>query len=187
MLVPFYREEYDTIAQRIYEEALPGYNIVGIDCDNSGNNIISLSGAIHCITHSVGVNDPLLISFKQIEDVCVDESPYVSFESFVKHRSGIDEVLFNYRYQGETNFNSVDMQDNGNGNWNIVLTFDNLENIEYYVSASANNGKQQVRPITAPNGFYTFKYEQCEGIESLDCFLSNGDVVSSGWSGLTMD
>ena len=27
MLVPFYREEYDTIAQRIYEEALPGYNI----------------------------------------------------------------------------------------------------------------------------------------------------------------
>ena len=62
---------------------MPGYNIVGIDCDNSGNNIISLSGAIHCITHSVGVNDPLLISFKQIEDVCVDESPYVSFESFV--------------------------------------------------------------------------------------------------------
>ena len=183
VLVPFYREEYDTIAQRIYEEALPGYNIVGIDCDNSGNNIISLSGAIHCITHSVGVNDPLLISFKQIEDVCVDESPYVSFESFVKHRSGIDEVLFNYRYQGETNFNSINMQDNGNGNWNIVLTFDNLENIEYYVSASANNGKQQVRPITAPNGFYTFKYEQCEGVELLDCFLSNGDVVSSGWSG----
>ena len=27
VLVPFYREEYDTIAQRIYEEALPGYNI----------------------------------------------------------------------------------------------------------------------------------------------------------------
>ena len=26
-----FREEYDTIAQRIYEEALPGYNIVGID------------------------------------------------------------------------------------------------------------------------------------------------------------
>ena len=66
--MPFYREEYDTIAQRIYEEALPGYNIVGIDCDNNGNNIISLSGAIHCITHSVGVNDPLLISYKKFRN-----------------------------------------------------------------------------------------------------------------------
>ena len=95
--LPYFTETIDPYIS-IYEEALPGYNIVGIDCDNSGNNIISLSGAIHCITHSVGVNDPLLISFKQIEDVCVDESPYVSFESLVKHRSGIDEVLFNYFY-----------------------------------------------------------------------------------------
>ena len=183
VLVPFYREEYDTIAQRIYEEALPGYNIVGIDCDNSGNNIISLSGAIHCITHSVGVNDPLLISFKQIEDVCVDENPYVQFESIVKHRSGISEVLFNYRYEGESAFSSINMQDSGNGTWSIVMTFDDLSNIEYYVSASANNGKQQVRPITAPEGFYNFYYEECEPIELSDCNLSNGELVPSGWSG----
>ena len=77
VILPFYREEYDTVAQRIYEEALPGYNIVGIDCDNSGNNIISLSGAIHCITQSVGVSDPLLISYKKIEDTCPNPVPYV--------------------------------------------------------------------------------------------------------------
>ena len=183
LLVPFYREEYDTIAQRIYEEALPGYNIVGIDCDNSGNNIISLSGAIHCITHSVGVNDPLLISYKQLEDLCVDESPYVYFESIVKHRSGLSEVLFNYRYEGESVFNSFNMQDSGDGIWNTVMTFDNLSNIEYYVSAIANSGKQQVRPITAPEGFYSFNYEYCEPVELLDCNLSNGQVVPDGWSG----
>ena len=128
VIVPFYREEYDTIAQRIYEEALPGYNIVGIDCDNNGNNIIPLSGAIHCITHSVGVNDPLLISYKQIEDVCADENPYVQFESLVKHRSGVSEVLFNYRYEGEVIFNSVNMQDSGSGIWDVVMTFDNISN-----------------------------------------------------------
>jgi len=184
LLVPFYREEYDTIAQRIYEEALPGYNIVGIDCDNAGNNIISLSGAIHCITHSVGVNDPLLISYKQIENICVDEEgPYVYFESIVKHRSGISEVLFNYRYEGESVFSSVNMQDSGEGNWNVVMTFDNTSNIEYYISATANSGKQQVRPITAPEGFYTFNYEYCESVEVLDCNLSNGQVVPDGWSG----
>ena len=61
MILPTYYEQYDTTAMRIWENALPGYNIVGIDCD-SGNNIISQSGAIHCITHSVGVEDPLIIS-----------------------------------------------------------------------------------------------------------------------------
>ena len=47
ILVPFYREEFDTIAQRIYEEILPGYEVVGIDCDDSNDNIIAASGAIH--------------------------------------------------------------------------------------------------------------------------------------------
>ncbi|HRT54848.1 MAG TPA: agmatine deiminase family protein, partial [Flavobacteriales bacterium] len=60
VIVPTYRTEYDTTALRILHEALPGYRIVGIDCDNSGSNIISASGAIHCITKGIGVNDPLL-------------------------------------------------------------------------------------------------------------------------------
>ena len=168
VLVPFYREEYDTIAQRIYEEALPGYNIVGIDCDNSGNNIISLSGAIHCITHSVGVNDPLLISYKKIEDYCPTASPYVGLEALVKHQSGISEVFFNFRYAGDNNFTSVNMQDQGDGLWNITMTFDELTEIEYYLHAIANNGKEQYRPMTAlEGGLNSFMYslEECDDSE----------------------
>ena len=166
VIVPFYREEYDTIAQRIYEEALPGYNIVGIDCDNNGNNIISLSGAIHCITHSVGVNEPLLISYKKIENVCVDTSPYVSLTSLVKHRSGIDEVFFNYKTEDDTEFTSVSMQSQGNDEWNVVMTFDQVGvSIEYFVHAIANNGKEQYRPMTAlEGGVNSFVYEQCGAV-----------------------
>ena len=185
VLVPFYREEYDTIAQRIYEEALPGYNIVGIDCDDSGNNIIALSGAIHCITHTVGVNDPLLISYKQIDDVCLDDgTPYVSINALVKHKSGINNVNFNYRSEGENQFTSTSMQDsNGDDLWEAVMTFDFNSNVEYFVSATSNSGKEQVRPITAPEGFYSFSYDYCEEQPLLSCTLSNGEVVESGWSG----
>ena len=159
VILPFYREEYDTVAQRIYEEALPGYNIVGVDCDNSGNNIISLSGAIHCITHSVGVNDPLLISYKKIEYDCYDNTPYVGFQSLIKHRSGIQNAYFHYRFEGEQVFDSVQLQNDGNDMWNTVMTFDDFNvNIEYYVSAVANSGKEQVRPMTAPDGFNIFFY-----------------------------
>ena len=182
VLVPFYREEYDTIAQRIYEEALPGYNIVGIDCDNSGNNIISQSGAIHCITHSVGVNDPLLISYKKLQNTCPASDPIIYFESLIKHRSGINEALFYYRPEGIDSFSFIEMQDQGNGIWSVDLDFDYYsENIEYYVYANSNSGKQQYRPLTAlEGGVNIFKYSlnECDGTEcypipSLSCICDD--------------
>ncbi|MAZ55610.1 MAG: hypothetical protein CMP54_01230 [Flavobacteriales bacterium] len=193
VLVPFYREEYDTIAQRIYEEALPGYNIIGIDCDNSGNNIIAQSGAIHCITHSVGVNDPLLISYKKIEDFCPELSPYLGFQALVKHRSGISEVFFNYRFAGDTEFTSVSMAEQADDLWNLVITFDELTEIEYYVHAISNDGKEQYRPMTAlEGGVNNFKYsfDICDGSECLavldpDCvYLTFVDPVC-GCDGVT--
>ena len=166
VILPFYREEYDTIAQRIYEEALPGYNIVGIDCDNSGNNIISQSGAIHCITHTVGVNDPLLISYKKIENYCPSPSPYLYFQTFAKHKSGINSVFFNFRYSGDSDFYSVSMQNVGDDLYSVVMTFDEPD-IEYYVHAISNDGKVQYRPMTALNGGYhsfNYSYDACESI-----------------------
>ena len=36
ILLPTYYTQYDTTAIRIWEEAMPGYNVVGIDCDSQG-------------------------------------------------------------------------------------------------------------------------------------------------------
>jgi agmatine/peptidylarginine deiminase len=36
ILIPTYRQEYDTTAIRIFKENLPGYKIATIDCDNNG-------------------------------------------------------------------------------------------------------------------------------------------------------
>lgn len=52
VLVPIYREEYDSTGLRILRESLPGYKVIGIDCD-SEQNIIQQSGAIHCITKTI--------------------------------------------------------------------------------------------------------------------------------------
>jgi agmatine/peptidylarginine deiminase len=46
VIVPTYETYYDTTALRIYREAMPGYNVVSINC----NSIIPSLGAIHCIT-----------------------------------------------------------------------------------------------------------------------------------------
>ena len=105
-------------------------------------------------------------------------NPQVSFQTLVKHKSGISEVNFNYRIEGESNFNSVSMQNNSGDNWNVTMTFDDLSSIEYYVSAIANSGKEQVRPMTAPSGFYSFKYEQCDFEDILGCTDSTAILVS---------
>ncbi|MFM7813870.1 MAG: agmatine deiminase family protein, partial [Flavobacteriales bacterium] len=104
IIFPTYREEYDTTAFRIWGEVCPGYTLVGIDCDNNGNNIISQSGAIHCITHTVGVADPLLISHQPLADTYNTTTPY-EVSAYMRHRSGIATNRLYWRVQGSSVFN----------------------------------------------------------------------------------
>ena len=156
VLVPFYRTEYDTIAQRIYEDALPGYNIIGIDVDNQGQNLISYSGAIHCITHSVGVNEPLLIQHQELEDSYPIEQYNVS--ASIQHQSGIASANLFWTTNLEEGYQSLSMTNTDGNNWSALIQ-ENLSapnTIYYYIEATANSGKTLSRPLTAPEGYFKF-------------------------------
>ena len=56
--------------------------------DDQNTFLISYSGAIHCITHSVGVKDPLLIQHQSLENTLAQEEYLV--EAFIQHTSGIE-------------------------------------------------------------------------------------------------
>lgn len=156
LLVPTYREPFDSEALNMYRENLPGYQVQGINC----NNIIQASGAIHCITHSVGVNDPLLISHQRLRDTYNTTVPY-KVKARVQHRSGIDQYKVKYRLNESTTWleAALSAQQPAEANYFEAEipaqpggTF-----VHYYIEALANSGKQQVRPITSPEGYYTFK------------------------------
>ena len=156
VLVPFYRTEYDTIAQRIYEEALPGYNIVGIDVDNQGENLISYSGAIHCITHSVGVNEPLLIQHQELEDSYPIEQYNVS--ASIQHQSGIASATLFWTTNLEEGYQSLSMTNTDGNNWSALIE-ENLSapnSVYYYIEATANSGKTLSRPLPAPEAYFKF-------------------------------
>jgi agmatine deiminase len=157
ILFPTYRLEYDSIAYRIWGEVCPGYNVVGIDCDNSGNNIISQSGAIHCITHSVGVADPLLISHQALEDTYDDLNPY-SVTAYMNHRSGIASAMLYWKTDINGTYQSVAMNDMGSNEWNANIPAQAIgTHIYYYVEGQSVSGKIQVRPMPAPEGYWTFE------------------------------
>jgi agmatine deiminase len=168
VILPTYYEEYDTTAIRIWEESLPGYNIVGIDCDDQGSDIISLSGAIHCITHSVGVEDPLLIVHQALPDSDDDQNAYPVVAE-IRHRSGISSAALHWRLEGDTDYSVVNMTAADGDNWEAAIPAQAFgSTIEYYIQATAVSGKEQVRPMPAPEGYWSFDVlTQLVGVDQL--------------------
>lgn len=156
ILVPTYREEYDSIARRIYAEELPGYNVVEIDCDDQPDPIISAAGALHCITHSVGVEDPLLISHNPLEDTDNVTDDYL-VEAYINHRSGITDAKMYWRVEGESAYNELTMSSTGGNDWEAFIPAQEAgTTIEYYIYGESTSGKVQNRPMPAPLGYWNF-------------------------------
>ncbi len=165
IIMPVYRTEYDTTAIRIIRENCPGYNIKTIDADNSnGNsdlnqNIISQSGVIHCITHFVGVDDPLLIQHGTLVDTYNDLTPY-TVNAFIQHKSGISSATMYWTTDTLLPWNNVNMTltNASTHQWSADIPAQAQgTQLYYYIEANATNGKTQVRPIVAPDGWYHFK------------------------------
>ena len=158
ILLPTYYEQYDTTAIRIWEEAMPGYNVVGIDCDSGNDNIISLSGAIHCITHSVGVADPLMISHLPLPDTDDTENAY-AVTADLSHRSGLASVTLSWATSPDGPWTDVAMTEGiveGGFAADIPAQVEGTT-VHYYISAEANSGKTGARPMPAPEGWWSFK------------------------------
>lgn len=154
ILVPTYEEKYDTTALRIYRENLPGYNVVGINC----NAIIPSLGALHCITKLVGTTDPLLIAHPRLRDSDNAEKEY-PVTAIIKHRSGIADASLHYRVGGDSLYSVVPMilADTFQNLWTAVIPPQaNGDEVQYFIHARANSGKEQVRPIVAPKGYFNF-------------------------------
>jgi agmatine deiminase len=164
IIMPYYRTEYDTTAYRVIHQECPGYKIVPIDADNSNassdltQNIIAQSGVIHCITHFVGVTDPLLIQHAELQDTYDDTNPY-TVNALIQHKSGINtatlywttDTLQPWTTVSMTLTNATTHQWSGNIPAQPVYS-----KIYYYIEANATSGKTQVRPIVAPQGWYQF-------------------------------
>ena len=160
IIVPFYQQQYDTTARRIWQEAMPGYKVVGINC----NSIIPSLGAIHCITKEVGVDDPLRIVHKPIEGVLQnafgpDNYPVTAL---IQHKSGIASAQVFYRQKTATTWSSVSMSPATNPDssnyWTGLIPKQEayFDTLFYYIEGLANSGKTQVRPLPGPAGAWKF-------------------------------
>ncbi|MEZ5014720.1 MAG: agmatine deiminase family protein [Chitinophagales bacterium] len=155
ILMPAYEEAYDTTAIRILQEQLQGYRIVPINC----NMIIKALGAIHCITKEVAASDPLFISHQPLSDTENTIDDY-SVAARIMHRSGIQDATIYWTTDTTAAWNTADMTltDAVTDTWTGAIPAHAAgTHIYYYIHADANSGKEQVRPITAPQGYWDFR------------------------------
>jgi agmatine deiminase len=154
IIVPTYNIPQDTTALRIYRDALPGYNVVGINSTAS----IGALGALHCITKEIGTDDPLLISHQPLADTYDDVNPYF-VNAFMKHRSGISNATMYYRTDTLLPYVAVGMTSLSSqiDHWGANIPPQPVgTTVYYYVEAASSSGKTQVRPMPAPAGYWKF-------------------------------
>jgi hypothetical protein len=175
VLVPVYEEQFDSTALRIMQEQLPGYNVVGIDC----NNIIQASGALHCVTRAVGVNDPLWIVHQELHDTDDTNNDY-TVDANIKHRSGISSAVLHYKLAGDAGYISVPMSltNPSTDTWTGYIPAQMADSdIHYYIEANAVSGKSMNRPMPAPEGYWDFRVNGTTSLSDIaEQDIAMGDI-----------
>ena len=155
IIVPTYEYQYDTTALRIYRDAMPGYNVVGINC----NSIIGSLGAIHCIMKEVGVFNPVWISHAKMDSE-IFEADSIAISAVIKTKSGIANASIYWTTDTTLGFTSSSMQFvSGDSAVGYIPAQTDSTVIYYYISATSNSGRTVTKPLVAPNGFYNFLVE----------------------------
>lgn len=177
-------EAWDRANIEAIKEAYPGYTIYPIDVrtfDGSG-------GAIHCVTKQIPADNPVRILHKNIHgevnaDLMAGEIPV---SAIITNKDGIAHAEVVYRLNGEGDWRTIDLTGNGN-RWYGHFAFNNaktvVSSVEYYISATSNNGKTVTKPITASQGgYYRFDFSD---IGSADSNLFDFDTMPMPMGGIT--
>ncbi len=172
VLVPIYNFSLDTTALRIYREAMPGYKVIGIDCNAS----IPASGAIHCISKEIGVSEPIFISHPSIRNAYTSMSNY-EVKALIKTKSGVTNPKVFWTTDTLSGFSELAMTNTGSDTFRAYIPSQPLNTkVYYYIQANSTSGRSIKKPITAPSGNFRFTVTNPTGISE------NGQPVAFGLS-----
>lgn len=151
VLVPVYNLPTDAAAMQTWREAMPGYRILGFDC----NAIIPQSGAIHCIAKEIGVREPVRIRHKRLWEVSDTVASY-RIEATVRVRSGADSVFLFWRADSTASFARMLMTDSGGVYVAEIPAQTAGSRVSYFMEATSFSGRRLTFPLVGEAGAFTF-------------------------------
>ena len=167
--------EWDRLRIDSVAAAYPGYTVYPINVktfDGSG-------GAIHCITKQIPADNPVRILHPSITGNTENayQSTDATITATITNKSGIESAKVVYRVDGGQ-WNEVALTAGSNNTFSGSIptsTFSSNNEtyitVEYYISATSNNGKTITKPMTAAQGgYYTFYlgHNPAAGVSTVD-------------------
>lgn len=161
LIYPKYSNEYDgysiadKIAEVIYSELLPGYRLVGIDC----RSMIRSGGAIHCLAQQIPAENPIRILHKPFNKE-IPLTNQIEIITKVTANKEIENVYCYWKKKYDLSWKRIHMQLQLDS-YKAVIHIESLSNMDtifYYIEAINSDGKKALKPITAPEGYYTITF-----------------------------
>ncbi|MBW7844520.1 MAG: agmatine deiminase family protein [Bacteroidia bacterium] len=156
---------------KLFKQIMPGYKIVDID-----SRLLSpLGGEIHCITMQIPADNPVLFwhpSVDGFQPIFKNTFPIVAK---ITNKSGIANAKCYWRIKGNSSFNEIVLRDSSDFFVGEIVAngISNSDVIEYYLSATTNNGKTATKPITAPDGYYSIFFSLNTALNEVAIFPKN--------------
>jgi len=157
VLVPQYGIDYDLQAIEVYQDVMPGYEVIGFD--GATNEPWYSEDALHCRT--IGIFDPNMINISH-KKIMLNENSYNSeivVETEIIDYGNLDipldSVIVHWRYNSDNGpYNQINLYYESNNLYVGEFPFLNANSaIEYFISATNINGKKMNHP---PIGWHTF-------------------------------
>jgi len=184
--VPLFGIKEDSLALKTWESVMPGYTVKGFSYVLDEQPIefkFPFTGfdelgvktgwfyddAVHCRTKAFWDEDMIFISVKKVlPEILIDQEAnlYSTIIDYSGEGLSTKDIILSWKIKGESKWNEIKMSmDNHPNHWTASFPKHEKDKIiEYYVEVKSNSGKTQRRPISAPEGYYTFKYVAQQGI-----------------------
>lgn len=160
---------YNNDALAVYQEAMPGYNIIGV---NGGSAGWENTDALHCRTRGVMDFDMLFVDHRDVlhgEQVWQDSIPVVSkFIAYSGQNLKQDSLLVYYSIDGGT-YQVAHMTATGNPDEYVgyIKGYQGESEINYYVFGADESGHRYTQPVFAELDPHHFTMEAHEPMGEL--------------------
>ena len=157
VLVPQYGIDYDLQALEVYQDVMPGYEVIGFD--GASNDPWYSEDALHCRT--IGIFDPnmihiyhkkIMINENSNNSVTVIEAEIIDYGNL---DIPLDSVIVYWKYSSNDGpYGQINLYQELNNQYVGEFPFlDTNSSVDYFISATNYNGKKMNHP---PSGWHSF-------------------------------
>ena len=169
-------DSYNEAALAVYEEAMPGYEIIGVESPSSTEVDDGYQSrewlntdAIHCRVRGIMDFNMMFVDHRNVihgEDIAYQDYYTVSADLIAYSGAAVTTAQLVYRVnEGEWNYVNMTNTDGDTYTANIPGVYD--ASIEYYITATDANGNTGSQPMMGAYDPHGFSIEQNQGVSVL--------------------